>query len=500
MSLDLWVVSNKDELNLVFDDEIAAYRLVGSNPGPAGAAVIELAGGVRLSVDGVEPDRIVEIVVDLPGADSSAEPEPEAMAALSRLVGVDASMLALARNSDQIVRLEPETAETRSLSARLALLDAVRHHDPAHPTSPLWDSEAAVLAHRLDTLEPLLGLGSRASAQAEVGAAALLSLAPQALPGVAERIREAIEVAAKLVRDPDLRTEIALLLPSPLATEQADAGSSQAAGQVPPTKGAFEVPGLTRVRDAMSGLKARFGGAFALPIPAAGTLADPEDPVVCRETYLLDVELVAQGAFRPGWSIAVAYDHRDNTLESRVGVIPGAVAPLVEQHWFRVIDRSGSPIALSRLNLDAEAQPEMAMATLLVPHDLGALVDVWVEVTRRPGETPKSPRVRRLREAQELALEAARAQRHTDHSSAAKLWRRSAAAWKRLGDGDRQRLAMNSAVNCQRLASGDADADRLGESAKAIITNWVTDERLADPTQPQEPFLAEAVDDDDAAH
>jgi len=392
---------------------LGALEYVGAPAGPAGLAVLEI-GALRVVADGARPSRLVEIVID-DALDASAE------------LADDARRLGITRDGDGDGDGIHINGARAALLGRLALaIDERNRGDSVSATD--WSVDIVVIADAL-------GLNELAAREADVAAAVLFAAR-------ARLTAAAVDAAHVVGRYTSASTTAAL---SDLVAVDDDSTTFGSQSTSTSVSTHTRAPALA-VRDGEH--RQRVAGAVALHPHQL-----PDGVAVSRRGRLvwqpgdgrLRIELDVVG---PGRELWVRISDAD-------GVI-GALAPLAGQPTM------GAPDAV---------QHWTGVAELIVGghNDLTTMV---VEVTGDATLPLASIRARATAEAIADGRDGASAARNRRWARARDAWLRSARAWSRADDTDRQALALIEAAAAFEQLGDGSEATTTRERAAATPTTW----------------------------
>jgi hypothetical protein len=430
-------------VTLAWDGDAGQVALDGPPEGPAGGASLNLAEGVELIFD-CASGELSRVLVDVGEPDGpSGLGEPAALA-LKNLFGARACTavrLASRKDADPL-SIRPEPGTLAALS-RLARLDAARLTSPV-AGSALWSVEAAQLAAQA-------GLSARMTAEA-CRAASALERADDASP-------EALSAAATAVAD--------LLDPAE--------------------------PGLAcRLRDALD-LAAPAGGAGAvrkrarsLSLPGTAGEAGQRGGDLEQLHWGLDSRLIPAGMFQHTlWAdaeLTVRPERSRLIVEARLA--PGADLHVLARCRARLVDpATRSVLATAPFRDLGNSRVRAEIRKRRSPYE------AWVEIVDDAGRPVISAKLRHMRRAMRWADAALSAGRQTFRLADAEWTRLAAVAWGRCAEewtaaGDRDRAYLAAALEVARYPGVEVRSEPPSPWAK---------ERTSRPPLAEEPFLAERV-------
>ena len=430
-------------VTLTWDGDAGQVTLDGPPEGPAGGASLNLAEGVELIFDCANGE-LSRVLIDTgaPGG-SPALGEPAA-AALKNVFGAGASTAVrmASRKDGDPVSIRPEPGTLAALS-RLARLDAARLTSPV-AGSPLWFVEAAQLAAQAGLRTRMTTEADRAASALKwagdispelLGAAAIAvaDLVDQAEPGLARRLRDALDLA-----------------------------------------GAAGGPGASRKR------------ARSLSLPDMAAEAGQRSGDLEQLHWGLDSRLIPAGIFQhtlwPDAELTVRPERSRLIVEARLA--PGADPHALARCRARLVDPANrSDLATAPFRDLGDSRVRAEIRKRRPPHE------AWVEIVDDAGRPVLSAKLRRMRRAMRWADAALSAGRQTSRladaewtSLAAVAWGRCAEEWAAAGDRDRAYLA--AALEVARYPGVEIRSEPPSPWAKELASR---------PPLTEEPFLAEMV-------
>ena len=452
-------------------------RVVGWRFGPAGAAVVDLAGGVRLALDAARPQQLTELVVDAP----NGRPSPAAMRAVAHLIGAEpaARLLALVegKSPDRLTPITEAPLDDRlgsprrerdaapssvgvltsfALAADLAMDASI--HDV---TAAFAGAEAAHYSTRLAELELVDPGAPRVLAERFMTSLAAFELDQAvAIVGRSERSVELLRSVLDLL-DPDdpSRGPVGMLVHRAISRTMARQGMRQLAEEGVPEAIAF-FDRENAARDAIDGSPpVALAAAAAAPRAAA-----PESRLAARaKTAEAAADMIREPVEVDAPEHLMAWLSEGGTHLNVIGRASSAHAGTA---WVRAFDRRRQ-LLLGLAPLRAEGGQSTSLI-LLPPGYAGG--DLIVDVSVEPGE----PRPTAARVAVENAIRSGRRAARLERLGRQEMtdaWHEASDAWRDAGDDQRAALAATYATR-QRA--------RAGEPSAGVAEPLITDE-LLDP-------------------
>ena len=390
-------------------------RVIGWRPGPAGVSSVDLAPGLRASVDHADPTTLTEVTID---ADGGRIPDGT-LTVLSSLLGVEAS---------EAVRRLP----TLGLQARPTPIRSRRRSVDDLPATDLW------LPHLVLTADL-----AEDAARSDLGrAAALLDGVPAA---AALGLALAHELAARGVE---------LLLAAPFTSLRPDVHAAlhdRLDAVERRTPAAVADLDLHRARRRLddagaqqrpAARRARFRPTSAPPAAAAGAPVAAAKAAAPMEVAYAAIEADAAAAddlvADRGAPLLVDGDHRSWAWLERGGNVHLQASTSATGAWGRVY-RAADRLLLGLAPLRERPDADGLRALVVVPPtgDPDALV---VDVVDDPTEPRRAPAHDQLRRAIQTGRRAAQLSRRGDPEADA-AWQECAHHWRGLGDTQRANLA-----------------------------------------------------------
>jgi hypothetical protein len=428
-------------VTLAWDGDAGQVTLDGPLEGPAGGASLNLAEGVELIFD-CASGRLSRVLIDTGEPGRPPAPGESAAAALKNLFGARActAVRLASRKDGDPLSITPDPGTLAALS-RLARLDAARLTSPV-AGSPLWSVEAAQLAGQA-------GLEARMTA-------------------------EAYRAASGLERAEDLSPEVLAIT------------AIAVADLIDPAE-----PGLARrLRDALD-LAGPAGGAGASR-KRARSLSPPDTAAEAGQRggdleqlhWGLDSRLIPAGIFQhtlwPDAELTVRPERSRLIVEARLA--PGADPDALARCRARLVDpASRSDLATASFRDLGDSRVRAEIRKRRPPHE------AWVEIVDDESRPVVSAKLRRMRRAMRWADAALSAGRQTFRLADAEWTRLAAVAWGRCAEewaaaGDRDRAYLAAALEVARYPGVEVRSEPPSSWAKELASQ---------PQLAEEPFLAE---------
>ena len=486
-----------DALSVAFDPESAQWRFAGRPPGPAGIVTLNIVDDVQLVVDAVEPDRIVELTVDLERCDPTAPPSALARRLVAALLGEPFARHLVARHDGVVTEvdgseIDPGTVHTRTLAGRLALLCELRYlEEPDDPVSPWWAVEEVCLRAALAEVTGIVDVGATEHAATEaaefVGAFADRSVGALS-PDQRRRLVRRLRALARIVGSSQPHVVAALgRLEGPLMIPADDVAPAftELTADLPD----YDERDLDRLGLLQPAALTLLGGDGLRPRtePEArdGDHLEPEEPV---RFFVEHDDDLAPGIVAPSSRIMVDWYRQRDEIRASVTLRPGVTSADVASLWVRVHvrspDRSPYLVDMSQTMLDPD-HPDHAIARLLVSHEFSS-GQLLVDVTLDPAQPALTPASRARHRAVRLALDAAARERRRA-TRVTQGWIACHEEWIAAGDHGRAALALARAA---RGLADDPLALSLFEKARELLgaagASWAEDYigQLADVAEP----------------
>lgn len=430
-------------VTLAWDGDAGQVTLDGPPEGPAGGASLNLAEGVELIFD-CASGGLSRVLIDTGDPGSPPALGEPAAAALENLFGARActAVRLAARKDGDPLSIRPDPGTLAALS-RLARLDAARLTSPV-AGSPLWSVEAAQLAAQA-------GLSARMTAEAYRAASALEwadDVSPEVLAAAAIAVADLVDPAE---------------------------------------------PGLARrLRDALD-LAGAAGGAGAsrkrarsLSLPDAAAETGQRGGDLEQLHWGLDSRLIPAGIFQhtlwPDAELTVRPERSRLIVEARLA--PGADPQALARCRARLVDpASRSDLASAPFRDLGDSRVRAEIRKRRPPHE------AWVEIVDDASRPVISAKLRRMRRAMRWADAALSAGRQTFRLADAEWTRLAAVAWGRCAEewaaaGDRDRTYLAAALEVARYPGVEVRSEPPSSWAKELASG---------PQLAEEPFLAEKV-------
>lgn len=468
-------------LTALFDPTMDAWCFTGAAAGPAGAFSVLLDDNVRLSVDAVDPTRIVEVAVQTEPAGRS---EPAAVELTRALLGASAAeFVATAdpsigtgarieigggtaiRSSAAGLAVALAAMSRPPLAHRLRGLDVVLHaHRMGHPSSAIdatraswavWPA-AVALARACGTYLPMLtAVPAHALSALRSRLLVLLHLVEQDDPSVVQSL--AYDLVA------DLAKRVAVTPPDVLAHVDVDA--TLAAREHDEEHDEVEVDGYPLWEPGVRKVRARMGSTVVpRPMHWSGSVEDFTTRLGTELQLLHPGRITANGK-APGEltvRVPVALGVRDADLGSiRVCAVTEGGLPLGESSLKVQRDPDSLPLGVARIVLPETADGQRYERVV---------IDLARQEIPAPdaAELTRLDRLRAIRAGQEAIACAAAG----DHRASARLWRQCADQLDRMGEHELCDQAREHAARAEAQADA-APADRAeSEWLTALLSGW----------------------------
>ena len=463
-------------LTALFDPTMDAWCFTGAAAGPAGAFSVLLDDDVRLSVDAVDPTRIVEVAIQ---TDPAGRSEPAAVELTRALLGASAAeFVATAdpsigtgarieigagtaiRSSAAGLAVALAAMSRPPLAHRLRGLDVVLHaHRIGYPSSAIdatraswavWPA-AVALARACCTYLPMLtAVPTHALSALRSRLLVLLHLVGQDDPSVVQSL------AYGLVAD--LAKRVAVKPSDVLAHIDVDATlATLAAGEhdeVDVDGYPLREPGVRKVR--------AYKGSTVVPRPMhwSGSVEDFTTRLGAELQLLHPGRITANGK-APGElrvRVPVALGVRDDDLGNiRVCAVTEAGLPLGESSLEVRRDPDSLPVGVARIVLpeNADGQPYERVVIDLARQEIPA---------PDAAELTRLDRLRAIRAGQEAIACAAAG----DHRASARLWRQCADQLAGLGEHKLGNQAHEHAARADAAPADRAESEWL----TALLSGW----------------------------
>jgi hypothetical protein len=473
-----------DHVPVRFDAEAAVWVLGESPPGPAGLAIVDLPGGVRLSVDRAQATRIVGCTLELPRCDSASVPPEAGLQVLEAVFGSSVRKVVVRQpqgtaSFDDAFEADPAHARRRWAACRLALLSGVRPDDRS--AASLWSGEADLLAALVG------GLDKVERREAVRAAPALQQLPLEEAAGLPPTTRAQLDRIAVLVSSRtghdlgDLRSALmgARLEPASMDPDRIEAAFSALVSELHDV-----VPDASAVADAL--------GRAVIPAEASPALRGveqrPSTLAHYGESDPADMDLPRGVVRRPvSWS----WDPRARVVQVRARLVPGADTRVADTVWARAVNASGVLMALAPCTAGAGA----VHAELRLPEEIEPGAQLRFELCVDANRPPLSKGFIDGRRAMRVGAAASDAGRRGDWTLATDLWRRCAVAWRDVGDDGRRGMALAyAAATAERDQRSDPQtATALRRQAELRARGAWTEPYLAALSPDDVPFVTELL-------